>query len=328
MPDHSLPLSPHFSLEPLADGVYACIHKPGGAAYSNAGIIDLGDRTLMVDACDTLVAGRDLRQTAETLFDRPADAILLTHAHSDHWIGASAFDPTTVLLCSQVTRQICLQWGAELLEARQDTAAWQQLLQETEQRLLTETDPRQRASLENSILRTRHALAEIDQFQPRYADQTFEGALTFYGSQRTAELRSFGPGHSADDAALLLPEVGIAFIGDIGFFNTQPFLGYCDLDKHRQQLTYFQHAGFPILVPGHGPVGGLPDIAFQLGYLDILEDQVGQVVQRHGSLQEALQISLPEPYDRWLFGGLVRFEVNVRYIFSRLGGELPNNSEV
>lgn len=55
-------VSPHFSLERLADGVYACIHKPGGGAYSNAGIVDLGDRTIVVDALQTLAAGRDLRR--------------------------------------------------------------------------------------------------------------------------------------------------------------------------------------------------------------------------------------------------------------------------
>jgi glyoxylase-like metal-dependent hydrolase (beta-lactamase superfamily II) len=40
----------------------------------------------------TLVAGRDLRQTAEALFERPVETIVLTHPHSDHWMGASVND--------------------------------------------------------------------------------------------------------------------------------------------------------------------------------------------------------------------------------------------
>ncbi len=59
--------SKHFTLKLLTNGVYACIHKPGGAAYSNAGIIDLGDRTLLVDTFDTLLAGRDLMHRNEFL---------------------------------------------------------------------------------------------------------------------------------------------------------------------------------------------------------------------------------------------------------------------
>ena len=41
--------SRHFHLEPLTEGVYAAIARDGGAAGSNAGIIDLGDRCLLFD---------------------------------------------------------------------------------------------------------------------------------------------------------------------------------------------------------------------------------------------------------------------------------------
>jgi cyclase len=228
MPSASLLESRHFTLEPLTDGVYACIHKPGGAAYSNAGIIDLGDRTLVVDAFDTLLAGRDLRQAAEALFERPVETIVLTHAHSDHWIGASVFDASTTLLASKTVRQVSVEWGEELMEEFQNPAEWEEMLKEEEEQLQTEQDERMRVSLERSITRTRYVMAEMAEFQPRYADQTFEDDVTFQGSKRNAELRSLGRGHSEDDAVLFLPQDSIAFIGDIGFFDDQPFFGFCD----------------------------------------------------------------------------------------------------
>jgi cyclase len=98
MSQNNMIQSKHFVLETLGDGVYACVHRPGGAAFSNAGIIDLGDSTLVVDAFDSLAAGRDLRQTAEALFDRPVKTVIFTHAHGDHWKGAAAFDTRTTLL--------------------------------------------------------------------------------------------------------------------------------------------------------------------------------------------------------------------------------------
>jgi cyclase len=171
-------ITEHFTLNPLANGVYACVHKPGGAAYSNAGIIDLGDRTLLVDAFDTLAAGRDLRQTAEVLFGRPVETILLTHAHSDHWIGASAFDASTTLLASETTRRVCLQWGAEIMLEFQNPAEWEKWLEEAQEQLRTEKDECVRVGLENSITRTRYVMAEMAEFQPRYADQTFEDPVT------------------------------------------------------------------------------------------------------------------------------------------------------
>jgi glyoxylase-like metal-dependent hydrolase (beta-lactamase superfamily II) len=316
--------SKHFTLEKLANGVYACIHKQGGAAYANAGIIDLGDRTILVDALNALVAGRDLRQTAEGLFDRLIDTIILTHPHSDHWIGASAFDPGTTLLAHKKTRKITHKWGKGMMRDYKDPSAWEEWLKEEEEKLRTEQDERVRIGLEISIARTRYTLAEMADFKPRYADQTFEDIVTFQGSKRTAELRSMGRGHSEDDAVLLLPEEEVAFIGDIGFFDTQPFLGFCDIDLYRKQLLFFQDADFRILVPGHGPVGSKDDIAQQIKYFDVMEDLVGSVARRGGSLDEALQIALPEPFDKWLYGGMGRFEVNVRYLFEHFGGEVPD----
>jgi cyclase len=323
MPNDNLLESKHFTLKPLANGVYACIHKPGGAAYSNAGIVDLGDHTLLVDALHTLVAGRDLRQAAEALFERPVETIILTHAHSDHWIGASAFDAGTTLLASRATRQGCLEWGARIMEDFQNPAEWREWLRGTEEQLRTEQDERVRAGLEKNISFIGYALAEMAAYQPRYPDQTFEDTITFRGSQRNAELRSLGRGHSEDDAVLLLPQDGIAFIGDVGFFDTQPFLGFCDIDAYRQQLLFFQGSDFQVLVPGHGPVGGKDDIALQLKYMDVMEDLVGEVAHRGGSFDQAMQITLPEPFDKWLMGGMDGFAANVRTLFARVGGEVP-----
>lgn len=313
--------SNHFALEELTDGVYACIHKHGGAAYANAGIVDLGDRTIVVDAFNALVAGRDLRRAAEALFDRPVDTIVLTHPHSDHWIGASAFDPSTTLLAHKTTRKITRKWGMGILKDYQDPTTWEDFLKEEEEKLQSEKDERVRVGLEISIARTRYVLAEMADFLPRYADQTFDDSVSFEGSKRAAEFRSMGRGHSEDDAVLLLPEDGVAFIGDIGFFDTQPFFGFCDIDRYRKQAHFFLESEFPILVPGHGPVGDKNDIALQLEYFDVMEDLIGSVVRNGGSLEEALQIRVPDPFDKWLYGGMGRFEVNVNYLFEHFGGE-------
>ncbi|MEN6369873.1 MAG: MBL fold metallo-hydrolase [Thermotogota bacterium] len=320
------PKSKHFDLIPLVDGVYACIHKAGGAASSNAGIIDLGDRTVLVDAFNTVAAGRDLRATAEALFGRPVSTIVLTHFHDDHWIGASAFDAATLFLASEPTRSACLEEAAELVESFKDRAPWEAELAKMEAQLETETDERVRVGLVNGISRARHTMAEMADFQPRCADVAFTGTVTFHGAKRTAEVRSLGRGHSVDDAVVLLPQDGVAFIGDVGFFDTQPFMAYCDIDLYCKQLVFFLDSDFCVLVPGHGVVGGKPEIERQLAYFDVLEDLVGKVVKKGGSLEEAARISLPTPFDRWLFGGMNRFAMNVRFMYKHLGGRISEEA--
>ena len=66
-----LPDSRHFRLEQLAEGVYAAIHIEGGGAIGNAGIVDLGDRTLVFDAFLAPQPAADLRTAAEALTGRP-----------------------------------------------------------------------------------------------------------------------------------------------------------------------------------------------------------------------------------------------------------------
>jgi glyoxylase-like metal-dependent hydrolase (beta-lactamase superfamily II) len=315
--------STHFDLISLADGVYACIHKAGGGASSNAGIIDLGDRTLVVDAFNTVAAGRDLRATAEALFGRPVSAVVLTHLHDDHWIGASAFVAETLFLASEPTRAACVEEAAELAESYQDRAPWAAELKKMEERLDTEKDERVCVGLSNGISRTRYTMAEMAEFEPRFADATFNGTMTFHDSKRTAEVRSLGRGHSADDVVVLLPRDGIAFVGDIGFFDTQPFMATCDLDLYRKQLAFFRISDLDVLVPGHGIVGGKPEVEHELAYFDVLEDLIGKVVKQGGSLEAASQIALPPPFDRWLFGGMNRFTMNVRFMYKHLGGEVP-----
>ena len=317
--------SKHFTLEQLEDGIYVAIHKPGGAAYSNAGIIDLGGQTIVMDAFNTLLAASDLRKAGETLTGRTIDTLILTHAHADHWFGAPVFDPSTTFIASETTAQEFLKDSQAILEDFQKPEEWEQWLKEIEDQLRTEKDEQVRVGLKTSIERIRYTMAEMVDYAPRYPDQTFLDSLAFQGSKRHAELRSFGTGHSKDDAVLLLPEEKIAFIGDIGFFNLQPYMGSCDLEKWRAQLKFFHDSEFEILVPGHGPIGSKAEIALQLEYFDLMENLIGEVLERDGSLENALQITLPEPFENWRLGSMGGFEVNVRYLYEDLGGEIPED---
>ncbi len=249
MPEAPLLESKHFTLEPLTQGVYACIHRPGGAAFSNAGIIDLGGQTLIVDTFHTRAAGSALRQSAEALFERSVETAILTHAHLDHWIGACALDANTKLLANKTAQQVCRDLAPMIWEDFQNPTLWEEMLQGTEQQLQTEQDERVRAGHEHMLSFFRYTMAERTEFQPRTPDQTFEDTLTFQGSGRTAELRSLGRGHSEEDSVLLLPQEGIAFIGDIGFFGTQPQLSVCDLDLLRRQIRFFAESGFQTWCP-------------------------------------------------------------------------------
>ena len=49
----ALPTSRHFQLRELAGGIYAAMSIEGSGSGSNAGIIDLGDSTIVFDTFQT-----------------------------------------------------------------------------------------------------------------------------------------------------------------------------------------------------------------------------------------------------------------------------------
>jgi cyclase len=86
------PATRHFKIEKLAESVYAAIHNDsGGYAVCNAGIIDLGNKTVVLDPFISPMAARDLKRQAEYLTGRPVSLVLNLDLHYDHTYGNQAF---------------------------------------------------------------------------------------------------------------------------------------------------------------------------------------------------------------------------------------------
>ena len=95
----------HLQLEQIAEGVYAVIARKEGAAHSNAGIVDLGDRTLIFDALGTPKAAEELRVVAEDLTGRPATYVVNSHVDHDHWLGNQVFGADAIIVSTVETRK-------------------------------------------------------------------------------------------------------------------------------------------------------------------------------------------------------------------------------
>lgn len=255
-----------FNLETVADGVYAAL------AGSNAGIIDLGGKTLIFDTLSTLGAGKELRFAAESLTSRPVSYAVNSHAHYDHYHGNAVFDQQTILISSSITRATIEKEGVASLERNK-------------RNFIAEADSfrEQLAKASDADERTRLAatVREYEDFLEGYptpADLrlpflTFERKLTFEGSKRTAELITFGGAHSPCDAVLWLPQERILFVADliIPGDNLLVFMGEPEnwlpiLDKleELQPLT---------IIPGHKGV-----TTAQAGF-GWARDYLGQIFQ-------------------------------------------------
>ncbi len=321
--NRQLPDSKHFRLEQLADGVYAAIHIDGGAAISNAGIVDLGDRTLVYDAFIAPQSAVDLRAAAEALTGRPVNVVIDSHWHYDHIWGNQAFSTDTDIISSEETRRMIISTRGH--GAYDDfMASAEANLEATRAAFQATDDEQERRQLALWIEYYTSVVEAKPILQIRAPNLTFDQRLAFHGTERSAELIAFAGGHTESDTVLFLPEEGIAFMSDLLFIGYHPYLGGGDPERLIQTLEAVADLAPKLLVPGHGPVGTADSLTQMVQFVRTLDGLARKMVE-DGEAEETIDaMPIPEPYDDWLFGSF--FLGNMHFLYQRLVGAWRPNT--
>ncbi len=312
--DRELPVSRHFRLEQLGDGVYAAIHRAGGGAIGNAGIVDLGDRTLVYDTFIAPLPAEDLRRAAEALTGRFVDTVINSHWHSDHIWGNQVFGRNTDILSTEETRRLIVAkrdhggYQSEMASAEADLDA-------TRARFEAAQDEGQRRELALWIDEYQSVVEAKPILQVRAPNLAFSQHLAFHGTQRSAELTDFIGGHTKSDALLFLPQEGIAFMGDLLFVECHPWLGGCDPDKLPGILDAISGLAPKVLVPGHGPVGTADSLVRMKHYVNTLDGLARKMVEQGEAEERIDAMPIPEPYCNWLIASF--FSGNMHFLYQR-----------
>jgi glyoxylase-like metal-dependent hydrolase (beta-lactamase superfamily II) len=315
-----LPDSKHFRLQQLAGGVYAAIHISGGGAFGNAGIVDLGDRTLIYDTFFTPQAAEDLRSAAEALTGRPIDAVINSHFHNDHIWGNQVFGAHTDIISTEETRRLFIATrgiGCYDASFMADAGASLEATRTQFQATQEESQRRQLALW----LDYWHSVVEAKPIlQVRAPNLTFAGRLAFHGTDRSAELIDFPGGHTESDAVLFLPQEGIAFMADLLCIGHHPWLIAGDPEQFDHSLEAVSNLAPKLLVPGHGPVGTADSLTLMRRYIHTLDGMARRMVEDGGAEGAIDAIAIPEPYVDWLFASF--FSDNMHFLYQRRFAEL------
>lgn len=309
----TLPGSKHFRLAELAQGVYAALAIPGTGAWANAGIVDLGDRTLVFDTCFTPRAALDLRAAAEQLTGRPATWVVNSHWHADHTHGNQVFADATII-ATVGTQAAVAERGAGVV-AELLTPGY---LERLAAAVAREPDPAKQREGQELLADYRALLAGAESWQLCPPNLSFERRLVLHGGRRTAEVLSYGGGHTASDAFLWLPAEGILFAGDLVQVGLHVFLRDGDPSRWQAILAEMGQLGPAQVVPGHGPVADGSALAATAAYLADLQDRARAFVQGGGTPEQAAQQAVPAAYAGW--GAPSVFGDNLRQLCLRLAG--------
>lgn len=305
--------SRHFHLEQLAEGIYAAISIKGTGSMSNAGIIDLGGICLIFDTFATPQAAQDLRAAAEQLLDQPIASVINSHRHGDHFWGNQVFRSGTTIIATEKTRADILKFEDMSKEEMQREI--ENDLREMEAKHTREQDADKRSSQADEIATRREILSAIPTYERTIPNLTFEQCLTFHGNKRSAQLLTYGGGHTASDSFLYLPDEQLLFMGDLLFVHTHPWIGDGNPQEWQHILQRVEELNFTIAVPGHGPLGNRKDLALLRRYLASCLTLAEQCMGEGLSLAEATRKKLPAPFNTW--AGAEIFDWNMESLYNR-----------
>src|SRR5260221_11476855 len=274
--------SRHFQLERVANGVYAAVARADGGAVGNAGIVDLGETTLVFDTFQTPQAARDLLAAAERLLGRPVSFVVNSHWHGDHVHGNAIFPASAPVIATATTRELMAALAED--ELRDDRADIATFLRSLEEQLA----------------------------------QAADGTVRAHLAERLAANREYA--QALPNLRLRLPEDRLAFMGDLLFVGTHPWLPDGSPQEWNRILELARQLDIRTAVPGHGALGTRDDFTPVQRYITDLTQLALQVARSGGSAGDAARCPLPAAYAAWTMPHF--FAPNMRFLFAHLSTTL------
>jgi cyclase len=306
--------SSFFRIEPVAEGVYAAIVTNEVLALGNAGIVSLGNETLIFDTFLTPRAAQDLRAAAEHLTHQPIGWVVNSHWHGDHVLGNQVFAPPATIISTSKTRQLIAKGVTAQIETAQQQLPGE--IQTIREQVESESDPVKRQAMLQRVAGLEGQLKVVRMLKLTLPQLTFDSQLDLHGSQRTATLLTYGAGHTESDGFLWLPDEGIVFAGDLLVIEGHPWMGHGSPDQWIGVLDRMVSLGARTVVPGHGPVGPAEAIQPVQRYLRDVAQLVRDAVQAGQSKAEVEALKIPAAYEKW--AGSEGFGRNMSALYDRL----------
>ncbi|WP_442600681.1 MBL fold metallo-hydrolase [Paenibacillus sp. KN14-4R] len=303
----------YFTLEQVAEGVWAAIVVPGSGALGNAAILDLGDITIVVDTFMLPEAGSLLRQAAVNLTGREVEYVVNTHFHGDHHYGNQAFVGST-FVSTAGTRDFLN--GLESLDYEKwQLAIREQIVALTHSKAI-QTDERVRQALTYEISDKEHLYVSVPTIRRVLASMTFTDRFVIHGSKRTAEVMTWGGGHTMSDAFVYIPEDKVLVAGDLVLGKSHPAMLHGNSESWVAILDQIgNELEVNCVIPGHGPVTGSESITEMKNYIKDIEIYAKKAADSDQSIDFWLDQGDLEPYDSWLLSHV--FEWNLRHLFKK-----------
>lgn len=302
-----------FTIEKVAQGVWAALAIPGSGAVGNASVVDLGGLTVVVDTFNLPEAAELLRKQAEQLTRNPVKYIINTHYHGDHHYGNQEF-ADSIIISTELTREMLTTHAApELGEWQAGLRKQITALQETRN---AAADKRLKEDLGHEISEKHALLAATPGIRRVTAEVTFADRLNLHGTERSIQLITYGGGHTCSDAIVYIPDVQVLIAGDLVLNQSHPAMLHGFPEAWTGIIARIgREIPFKQLIPGHGEVAGPESLNEMTAYLNDIQGYALAAARSGESAEAWLAKGIPAPYDKWAVSHV--FEWNFRWLFGQ-----------
>lgn len=286
----------YFSLHALHDGVYAAIAKAGQGAWSNAGIVDLGDDLLVFDSFATPSAGYALRKQAEDITGKKVTFLLNSHYHGDHVFGNQAFIDTTIISTS-LTKELSEEKN-KVVDLQKEIEEMEEYLNNLRNQIEICENGIHKAGLLNQFDEMSKVLNDLPDMKMVLPQLIFEDKLIFEGPKRKVELHCWGGGHTPSDTFMYLPEEKTVFMGDL--VTKETHLPIHNPEQFKDILEKVKQLEIEMIVPGHGSIG-TKELLFKIeGYIKFLIEKAREAISNNVTLESFVSnFDTPDEYSNW-----------------------------
>jgi len=290
-------------LHEVADGVHAYLQPDGGWGWSNAGLIEGNDASMLVDTLFDLRLTREMLDSMSALTTkRPIATVVNTHANGDHCFG----------------NELVAGPGVEIVASAAAAAEMDETPPEVLAAMMRAVD--QMPAEMGQFLQRAFGPFAFEGIVPTPPNRTFSGRETLDVAGRAVELIEVGPAHTAGDVLAWLPDARVVFTGDILFIRGTPIMWTGPVSNWIDACDSIIALEASVIVPGHGPLTDADGVRAVSEYLRTVEE--GTRV-RHAAgmtsseatrdLHSALDAT---PFGSW--GDRERLVINVETIWSTL----------
>ena len=290
-------------LHDLGNGHYAYLVPDGSWGWSNAGLIEEGGQTLLVDTLFDLKMTREMLDAMRRAVPASANigALVNTHANGDHTFGNELLEGARIIASRACAEDMHHRPPAQY-------AAWQKEW----------PSMGVAGKFWQEVIGSRFDFSGIRLVLP---NETFSGEMRLKVGDKEVRLIEVGPAHTRGDVIVYVPKDKVLYTGDMLFNGAHPAVWAGPVTNWIKACEMMMSWDIEAVVPGHGALTDKGGIREFRDYLRYVLAESRKCFDKGLSFEQAAdQISL----DPWAhFAESERMYINVYAAYREFRGQHP-----